>query len=1237
MDDYIAALRSSPARRRFEAMFGDELGLSPQRAQSSAAASAYLDPQAKEDMLSYLARQTGGAIMGLGKALDTPGAIFRGVLAGDPTSGFSWDDDRRVSGEELLKKYGLLTDKSNPYFSTAAGLAAEIALDPFAIAKLPMSALTTAGKAAKAAGIIDNASAAVMARTGFDEAVNAARTTRTGRAAYKWLGDILPAGKGAHPKAVTPENLKYRPLVGPRVARSKATLEETVKASPEPAKALQQVQDYLTKRGIDYDEVKGQTLGGAFGLGYFNFVDPIVFNPKGAEPFLDALDAAGQAARWSAPARALSRVADKRVDGTYAPADQLFALKRNDSVAREVADAEVKAGQHLLRAQTTELPEAAQKILGAKTLADDGARKFIRRFFEGVETKSDMQVRDLIGPAKVDALVDSWRGIRDDLARDAKAVGMPDFRSVDQYGVEYSPSAPRELDLGEYGSGVGRAILNTKTGEMIGRSKRYLTPGGPLDKEDISLLPIVQKFRADGPGGTLSVAEVGKAIKDFIDAKHGPGALDPRVKPIKPSVPLLDAQGKAVMVPVLDKAGKPVMTKAKNAAGKVIIDKATGKPQMVPKMRTVKSPNEVITAAKGRNIARLMMRLRDDLPSDVGLFSENPLKTQARAMVNQAAARGNAKHIVASIAEAAFSKGTPADQIGGTRLKPVDRALGMIASATGLATKGDGAAPSVERLVREAIAKANGIADPKTVDLSKYALPEDVFDRIVRTADFYSTPRSQQDVTTLFDKLTTMFKGFALAWPATKVRDFYSNVFLVWTQTGNGIDVAQGLWSANKVLAGKLDDALEGLREIPRYNVPDAAEMQRRIAEDVSRTGILRSLASNDLLTSNRSALMNQFIPGADPIRFGDAARELIPDGSRSLGQMVTDQFQIRDIRLPFQKRAAFETRNAMLNASQKASDWTDSVARLGGMFALMRQGVSADEAARRITSALVDYGSMTLLERQTARRIFPWWAFQSRIGKFVAEQIATNPGGGYAQTIRAFNVLQQSDEDTYIPEALRQQFAFRVPDALKPYLGIPEEGNTTTFLKDFDVPGFDVLSLFGPAPTIYGTVRSTASNLAQQAHPLFRTASELSTGMDSFSRRPLEQAVTPLDRLYRWGTGSKTSMNPLVRQAINLMPGPQQRILPVLGGLADDRIPMQQRIAKQAFNALMGVKIQDVDPAWQLQDARRLLSDQLGGFMQDYTESYVPEEVLPQLPAELFPQYMLFKTLGRDLREARK
>jgi hypothetical protein len=1235
MSDLLNDIRSSPARRRYEAMFGP--------APASRAAADYLPEEQKESMMAYLARQGGGALAGVGKTLDTPGAIFRGVLAGDPLSGLSWDDDRRVSGEELLTKYGLLNDKSNPWLASGAGLAAEIALDPFAMAKLPLQALTGAGRAAKAAGILDYASDAVTKSMGFDEALKAAQNTRTGRAAYKFLGDLLPAGKG-----INPENVKYRPLVGPRVARTKATLEETINAAPDPAKAKEEVLNYLRAKGVSedgvasaYDSLKGQNLGGAFGLGYFNFVDPIIFNPKGAEPYLDALDALGQSARWSAPARALSRFADKRVDGEMAAKEQLFAMKRMDRVAKASADQEVKAAQNLLMVQSVPLSPAAKTLLGGDNLAGEEGRKFLRRMYEGAHTASDLRLRDAIGPQQVDALVQNWDSIRTDIANQAAARGMKTAKLVDQYGGRWSPRRALEADFGEYGSGAGRKTLNTRTLENEARQQYLSLPGVTTDIEEISLLPAVQQFIKEGPASKLSVDDVAVEIKKFIDAKHGPNAADPRVVPFKTFVPKLDASGNPVMETVLDEAGKPKMVAERTANGKVVIDKATGQPKMIEKTKKVISPDEVITMKQAQKIARFMMRKSPDVPDNIGMFSENPLKGQARAMVSQGVARENADFINDSLAEAAVKAGDglDANSVAGTRWVPMDSALLRIANETGLQTRKGGKAVSkvVQERLQQKIAQLEGIADPSTVNLKNYALPEDVHDRLTRIKDFYNSPRAQEDVVTLFDQVTQLFKGFALAFPSTKVRDFYSNTFLVWTQVGNGFDVGIGMSAANKVLAGSLDQAAASLRQIPRYNVADAAELQRRVAEDVSRTGILRSLASNDLLTTNRSALMNQLVPGSSPMRAGDWARELIPDGSRSPMEMLSDQFQFRGMQLPGQSKKAFETRNAMLNASQKASDWTDSVARLGGMFALMRQGVSADEAAKRMMSALVDYGSMTMLERQTLRRIFPWYAFQSRIGKFVAQELAQNPGGGYAQTLRAFNTLQKSDEDTYIPEALRQQFAFRVPDAAKPYLGISPDSQATTFLKDIDVPGFDVGSLWGSAPTAYGTVQSTAYNLLQQTNPFIRSAAELATGIDTFSRRPLEQAVTPLDRIYKKVTGSETSMNPLLRQLINVLPGPQQRIISLAGGLMDDRLPLQQRIAKQAFNTLAGMKLQDVDPAWQLQDARRLLTQQLGEFMQDYTESYIPEKVIPQVPPELLPQYQLFRTLGRDLREARK
>ena len=49
----------------------------------------YLGEAERDSMVSALARQAGGALEVTGKVLDYPGAIGRGILAGDPLSGFS--------------------------------------------------------------------------------------------------------------------------------------------------------------------------------------------------------------------------------------------------------------------------------------------------------------------------------------------------------------------------------------------------------------------------------------------------------------------------------------------------------------------------------------------------------------------------------------------------------------------------------------------------------------------------------------------------------------------------------------------------------------------------------------------------------------------------------------------------------------------------------------------------------------------------------------------------------------------------------------------------------------------------------------------------------------------------------------------------------------------------------------------------------------------------------------------
>jgi hypothetical protein len=180
------------------------------------------------------------------------------------------------------------------------------------------------------------------------------------------------------------------------------------------------------------------------------------------------------------------------------------------------------------------------------------------------------------------------------------------------------------------------------------------------------------------------------------------------------------------------------------------------------------------------------------------------------------------------------------------------------------------------------------------------------------------------------------------------------------------------------------------------------------------------------------------------------------------------------------------------------------------------------------------------------------------------------------------------------------------------------------------------MLSLIASKPTAFGSVQDTATNIALQAHAPVQQMMSLASGQDLFSKRPLAEARSSLDKIYAGLTGNEQArLNPLLKIGASLIPSP--RIAGVAGNLLDPRLPQGQRVAKTLINALSGIKLQDVSPQYELSEARRKAAEQLQGFMTDYTESYIPEDRLSQVPQELMPYYQLYRTLGRDLRDKRK
>ena len=1104
------------------------------------AGSSGLSAEEEESWIKTLARNTGSALEQVGLFLDTPGAIARGVLAGDPLSGFNWDYDKRVSGEDLLKSYGLVDEEKHPYLSAITGFATEVATDPLALVQFPMSALTKAGKAAKAAGVIDLAQVAAQNRMG-----SAARQTMTGGLAESALDSLLPRGM-----AKTAENYAVRPLVGPRLARATTTLDEVVQAAPDPTSALDQITKYLNQSGTTYDSVKNQKLGGAFGIGPFQ--SWATFTPPGSEKALDALDALGQGIAWSYPARLASAAFDERVAGTIDPGDQIAALRQFKVLDEARQAGRREAARHAETVTSIPMSDRAKTLLGADSLLSEQGNDFLTRAFEGKSTASDrVLMRELPG---IQNAISSWNRVRQANARGSAQLGL-DFTPIvsDKFGVQYSPRSGTELDFAEYGTGFGRSMYQSRVFEGMSRNPDLATPGGTVDLREVSKLPIVRQWAKDGQASQQSVAQVGAEIANYINRKHGVRAID---------------------------------------------------------------------QTQGEGIARVMYRINKDLPDNVPAFAGHPLNEQSRVIISQEVARANARYVYDALAESAVPM--QANQIPGSGFKNLSAAVKDIADRVGLKSGTNGLDPAVQQSLVDRISARLGIR-PDQVDMSQVAIPEQVYNRLSRVQDFYSSPRVQQEVSGMLDSITQLWKGFILAFPARHSRDMLSNAISVWLETGDPIATTRGFGIAKRVLDGNIDAALPQISKLPQYaNLGSPSAVRSAFLQDAAASGVLTGLAQTDVLAAKRSGELSRILPGVEPVSRMRAMRELLPDGSRNPLQMAQDFGAIRG----FSNK--FETRNPLLNWSTKMTDANDSIGRLGGWIALLQKGVAPQEAAKRIQNVLVDYSSLTDLERGLFRKIFPWWSYNSRIGKYAVQSMMEHPGGAVAQTLgRGVNLAGQSNDDTHVPARLRQQLSFRIPDELLAAVGIEQTPGNQTFATDFELPAVDALSLFSPF-----SFQKTLRNLAGQTNPMLKGLAELAFNEDLFSGRRLEDADPAVNKVYRGLTGGELS--PTAKVFLGNVPG-VQRVAGIAGSLMDDRYLMEHKLPKTLLNSLAGVKVTDVDQKWRDEDAMASIRDRLGPFTGEMVLEYLDKEKMKEAPEDAQKMAAVLKALEQRKRAAQK
>lgn len=437
-----------------------------------------ISPELEASVLDDVQDSAGGTIDRLAYILDTPGAIARALLAGQPERAFA-DSDERVSGRDLLRQYGVIPEgQEDDWANFALGTAAELAVDPLAWVSGPAKALTAAGQAAKKLNLLDDAARAVSKQAIAGQAVP--------ELAQRAATEINKRGGIDAVKAAQNIDLYAKPLVGRRAAQRFGTLEDVIKFSDDPTKAMDEAKLLL---GDDLDGLLKQNLSRDVGIS-LPLGDPFAtFNIPGGGAYSDALDSIGKGIRWSAPGRAAASLFDGRVGST---------MDEKGQVLNRAAYERMTAAKKQASAEMTDIE--TRLFAGAEDAFSEEGNRRMGRLLEGISTPEDLQWAQ--NPAVREAL-EAYDDIRNTFPTKSRDAGLSGATIDDEFGLNYMPySAEPDFEMaGKRNPGLAKQI-STMTGDQMKRTKAMRVPGGRDQIMELS-----QDYNVSGPNRAYKTDE----------------------------------------------------------------------------------------------------------------------------------------------------------------------------------------------------------------------------------------------------------------------------------------------------------------------------------------------------------------------------------------------------------------------------------------------------------------------------------------------------------------------------------------------------------------------------------------------------------------------------------------------------------------------------------------------------------------------------------------------------------
>lgn len=613
---------------------------------------------------------------------------------------------------------------------------------------------------------------------------------------------------------------------------------------------------------------------------------------------------------------------------------------------------------------------------------------------------------------------------------------------------------------------------------------------------------------------------------------------------------------------------------------------------------------------------------------ETGMFANHPLQDLAVREQNFNEAFDTSKKVLTALADDKLMQ-EAAKSPGRGKGVPLRRLLPKLGYDTD------------EALTKFASLKGMAISGPDDLKaLGRMRVPTDLANDLARFHKGFTGPEAVGDIIGALDSVTNLFKaGVTTPWPAFHVRNLVSGQFQNWV---SGQWSAESVKEANAILKGGDTSNLATIPAVKQIlaqrglGPEQAGDVVRELAYQHETTSRFHTYAADIAGKVPQGASLTSMkkdfaggIGGSDPASLLKAGRQFIGK------EKGTDWNPLHQRGIGGRAESTF----APAVAGQHLGGYIEGLNRLSPFIELLRRGVDAGEAAKRVAASQVDYSgrALTTFEREVMTRAFPFYKFTRGIVPYTLRQLWEKPGGRLSQTIQATNDLRGNDVLT--PDHVASTAA--IP------LGENDKGDPR-FLTGLGLMHEDALS-FLASPGDAGL------EVLSRLNPIPKVLLEGITGRTFFQRgpeggRPLEDLDPTVGRTISNVLGLEKPVNILGNPTLSrlaeqaLANSPAARVLTTAKGLTDrrDRTPEGQGL--KALNLLTGVRTSTVSERAQDAILRQRLEQAMKNFegAKVFSKSYLPADALAELSRPQQQQALEIQALldllaqrGRERKQA--